>query len=369
MIRSYSTPSDPALALLSVPLSPLLRGRSPCSPRAVNGGRRSRLILRCTLSVILGTVLLVLPVPAAAQSPEVFFEAQVRPLLAERCYSCHGVLDRSELRVNSREALLEGGMSGPAIVPGDPDASLLIRSVRHKIEGQEMPQDGGPLSAHQIESLVEWIAMGAPRPVAEGGDETAGGVGAGSAASAASAMADERLTPGARLMAAVRLVERGVRILQVYCAKGDPWDAHTDTFQHRKNAKDSNPPVAALIKDLKSRGLFDETLVICGTEFGRTPVPETGGGGAAGRVANGRDRNPFGFSIWLAGGGIRGGMTYGADDEFGFKAVQNPLHVHDLHATILYLMGIDHERPTYRDSGRDFRLTDVHGHVIQDIIG
>ena len=173
---------------------------------------RIRLILRCTLSVILGTVLLVLPVPAATQSPEVFFEAQVRPLLAERCYSCHGVLDRGELRVDSREALLEGGVSGPAIVPGDPDASLLIRNVRHEIEGQEMPQDGDPLSAHQIESLVEWIAMGAPWPVAEGSDEPAGGVETGTAASAVSAMAYEGLAPGARLF-----VDRVLPVLERSC--------------------------------------------------------------------------------------------------------------------------------------------------------
>ncbi len=167
---------------------------------------------------------------------------------------------------------------------------------------------------------------------------------------------------------AVRLVERGVRIVQVYYAKGDPWDAHTDIFQHRKNARDSDRPFAAVIKDLKSRGLFDETLVVCGTEFGRTPVLETGGGSAGGRVVNGRDHNPFGFSIWLAGGGIKGGMTYGATDDFGFRAVENPVHIHDLHATILHLMGIDHEKLTYNYSGRDFRLTDVAGEVIHDII-
>ena len=108
--------------------------------------------------------------------------------------------------------------------------------------------------------------------------------------------------------------------------------------------------------------------MVCGTEFGRTPVLETGGGGAAGRVVNGRDHNPFGFSIWLAGGGIKGGVTYGATDDFGFRAVQNPVHVHDLHTTILHLMGIDHTKLTYRYSGRDFRLTDVHGRVIHDII-
>ena len=162
---------------------------------------------------------------------------------------------------------------------------------------------------------------------------------------------------------AVRLVERGVRMVQVYYAKGDPWDAHTDINAHRKNAKDSDQPFAAVIKDLKSRGLFKDTLVICGSEFGRTPVMEMGGG-----QQNGRDHNPFGFTMWLAGGGVKGGTIYGATDDFGFKAVEKPVHVHDLHATVLHLMGIDHTKLTYRYSGRDFRLTDVSGNVIHDII-
>lgn len=165
---------------------------------------------------------------------------------------------------------------------------------------------------------------------------------------------------------AVRLVERGVRMVQVYYAKGDPWDAHSDIQQHRKNAKDSDQPFAAVIKDLKSRGLLDDTIVVCGSEFGRTPVVEVGGG--AGGVAAGRDHNPFGFSVWLAGGGIKGGITHGATDEFGFKAIEKPVHVHDLHATILHLMGIDHTKLTYRYSGRDFRLTDVSGTVLHDIL-
>ena len=169
-------------------------------------------------------------------------------------------------------------------------------------------------------------------------------------------------------LTAVRLIEQGVRMVQVYYAKGDPWDHHGDILNHRRNAKDSDQAFAAVIKDLKSRGLFDETLVVCGTEFGRTPVLETGGGMAGGRVTNGRDHNPFGFSIWLAGGGIKGGIVYGATDDFGFKAVENPVHIHDLNATILYLMGIDHEKLTYPYSGRDFRLTDVFGRVIHEII-
>jgi len=165
---------------------------------------------------------------------------------------------------------------------------------------------------------------------------------------------------------ATRLVEKGVRMVQVYYAKGDPWDAHADIQMHRKNAKDSDQPFAAVIKDLKSRGLFKDTLVICGSEFGRTPVVEIGSGG--GGVQNGRDHNPFGFTMWLAGGCVKGGTIYGGTDDFGFKAVEKPVHVHDLHATILYLLGIDHTKLTYRYSGRDFRLTDVSGNVLHDIV-
>ena len=168
------------------------------------------------------------------------------------------------------------------------------------------------------------------------------------------------------LMAA-RLVEKGVRMVQTYYGKGDPWDAHNDILSYRKLAKDSDQPYAALIKDLKQRGLFQDTLVVCGTEFGRTPAIQTSNDNVGGLV-NGRDHNTLGFSIWLAGGGIKGGTTYGATDEFGFKAVEKKVHVHDLHATMLYLLGIDHTKLTYHYSGRDFRLTDTEGQVIHDII-
>ena len=163
---------------------------------------------------------------------------------------------------------------------------------------------------------------------------------------------------------AVRLVQRGVRMVQVYYAKGDPWDAHIDIQAHRKCAIDSDQPFAAVIKDLKSRGLLDDTLVVCGSEFGRTPVVEMGGNG----IQNGRDHNPFAFTMWMAGGGVKGGLIYGATDDFGFKVVDKPVHVHDLHATILHLLGIDHTKLTYHYSGRDFRLTDVAGNVIHDLI-
>ncbi|MEZ5356843.1 MAG: DUF1501 domain-containing protein [Bryobacteraceae bacterium] len=165
---------------------------------------------------------------------------------------------------------------------------------------------------------------------------------------------------------AVRLVEKGVRMVQVYYASGDPWDAHADIMAHKTNAKNSDQPFAAVIKDLKQRGLWDDTLVVCGSEFGRTPVREVGGGG--GGVRKGRDHNPFGYTMWLAGGAVKGGTIYGATDDFGFKAVEKPVHVHDIHATILHLMGINHLKLTYRYSGRDFRLTDVAGNVLHDIL-
>ncbi|HEV3198148.1 MAG TPA: DUF1501 domain-containing protein [Bryobacteraceae bacterium] len=165
---------------------------------------------------------------------------------------------------------------------------------------------------------------------------------------------------------ATRLAEKGVRMTQVYYSKGDPWDAHGDIFAHKTNAKNSDQAFAAVIKDLKTRGLWKDTLVVCGSEFGRTPVREVGG--ASGSVKRGRDHNPFGFTMWLAGGAVKGGTIYGATDDFGFKAIEKPVHVHDIHATILYLFGIDHTKLTYRYSGRDFRLTDVSGTVLHELI-
>jgi hypothetical protein len=162
-----------------------------------------------------------------------------------------------------------------------------------------------------------------------------------------------------------RLVEHGVRMVQIYFGNSQPWDNHDDILVHRKLAQQSDRPIAALIRDLKSRALLDETLVIVGSEFGRTPSVETS---ASVKVQNGRDHNSYGFSLLLAGGGIKGGITYGATDEFGFRAVEHPVHVHDLHATILHLLGFDHTRLTYRYSGRDFRLTDVHGEVVKGIL-
>ena len=156
-----------------------------------------------------------------------------------------------------------------------------------------------------------------------------------------------------------RLAERGVRFTQVYYGDGQPWDTHNNHNNAvKKLCHDIDQPMAALLRDLKRRGMLEETLVVWGGEFGRTPTTENG---------NGRDHNHYGFTMWMAGGGIRGGMTYGETDDFGFQAVHNRVHIHDLHATILDLLGLNHERLTYRYAGRDFRLTDVAGKVIRDI--
>ena len=171
---------------------------------------------------------------------------------------------------------------------------------------------------------------------------------------------------GRQCLMARRLAERGVRMVQVYHTQTSKrsscqlWDQHGGLrVELPNNCAAVDKPIAGLLTDLKARGLLEDTLVLWGGEFGRTPTAEG---------TDGREHHPFGFTMWLAGGGIRGGMTYGATDEYGWHATENRVHVHDLHATILHLMGIDHEKLTYRYSGRDFRLTDVHGHVVRDIL-
>jgi len=172
-----------------------------------------------------------------------------------------------------------------------------------------------------------------------------------------------------QILIARRLIERGVRFVQVWHGQGQPWDNHDDiAVNHKKLADQCDKAIGALLTDLKRLGLFEETLILWGGEFGRTPTVELPQAGANAGKINGRDHNHWGFTCWLAGGGVKGGQTYGATDEFGFKAVEKPMHVHDLHATILKLMGFDHERLTYRYAGRDFRLTDVHGQVIEELI-
>jgi hypothetical protein len=167
---------------------------------------------------------------------------------------------------------------------------------------------------------------------------------------------------GRQCLQARRLAERDVRFIQINYADNAAtprWDQHSNLKQHAKHAAATDKPVAALLQDLKARGLLEDTLVWWGGEFGRTPFSQN---------KDGRDHNPRGFTVWLAGGGVKPGFSYGQTDEFGYEAVENRVHMHDLHATVLHLLGLDHERLTYRYAGRDFRLTDVYGHVVNDII-
>jgi hypothetical protein len=165
---------------------------------------------------------------------------------------------------------------------------------------------------------------------------------------------------GTGCLLARRLVEAGVRFVNVDYPGGQIWDDHRDVNNNlRKRCPDMDQAAAALIRDLKRRGMLDETLVVWGGEFGRTPVSESG---------SGRDHNPYGFTMWVAGGGFKGGLAYGATDEFGFKAEQNRVSIHDLHATLLNQLGMDHTKLTYRYAGRDFRLTDVSGEVVKDLL-
>lgn len=170
-------------------------------------------------------------------------------------------------------------------------------------------------------------------------------------------------TYGMECLIARRLVERGVRFIELTCPAiggNDRWDQHANLRQsHESNARAVDQPIAGLLADLKRRGLLESTLVVWGAEFGRTPFAQG---------SNGRDHNPFGFTMWLAGGGVRGGTVYGATDEYGYKAVDRPVEIHDLHATMLHLMGVDHTRLTVPFGGREMRLTDVHGHVLRDLL-
>ena len=170
----------------------------------------------------------------------------------------------------------------------------------------------------------------------------------------------ETAANGRNCLMARRLVERGVRFVQLYMGSGSKWDAHSDVEgNHSQYCRETDRPIAGLIKDLKRRGLLDSTLVIWGGEFGRTPMSESG---------TGRDHNPYGFTMWMAGGGTKGGTVYGATDDVGLYAVENKAHVHDIHATILALLGLNHEQLTFQHNGRDERLTITSGKVIKDII-
>lgn len=176
-------------------------------------------------------------------------------------------------------------------------------------------------------------------------------------------------TQARQLLIARRLLEKGVRFVQVWTGEGQPWDNHDDlVVNHKRLAKDCDQAIGALLKDLKQRGMLDSTLIVWGGEFGRTPTVELPTAGANAGKINGRDHNHWGYTTWLAGGGVKGGHVHGATDEWGFQAVDNKVHVHDLQATILHCLGFDHEKLTYRYAGRDFRLTDVSGKVVKEVL-
>ena len=175
---------------------------------------------------------------------------------------------------------------------------------------------------------------------------------------------------GRQTLIARRLLERGVRFIQLWTGDGQPWDSHDEILDHQRLAKDVDPAIAAFMADLKMRGMFDDTLIMWGGEFGRTPAVELPTPGSNAGKQRGRDHNHYGFTMWLAGGGARGGYTHGATDEFGFQALEDQVHVHDLHATLMRLIGFDHERFTYRYAGLDYRLTGVNDcSVVKDLLG
>ncbi|MGV2338243.1 MAG UNVERIFIED_CONTAM: DUF1501 domain-containing protein [Planctomycetaceae bacterium] len=232
----------------------------------------------------------------------------------------------------------------------------LIRSARSRIRSSLQPRRPGRIRHPQLRAGRKDAAR---RPPAHGSRRRIPGD-AGHVRPQRRISQYPHLRP--RMPLARRLVERGVRFIELTCpaGNGDRWDQHSNLVDgHNKNARSVDKPISALLTDLKQRGLLKRTLVVWTGEFGRTPFAQG---------SDGRDHNPFGFSMWMAGGGIKGGTVYGATDDFGYKAIADKAEIHDLHATMLHLLGIDHTKLTYRFGGRDMRLTDVHGIVLRDVL-
>ena len=272
---------------------------------------------------------------------------------------------------NWQSSFLPGTYQGTYIETGDKRAADLIEHLRNAVLAPEEQRQ-------QIDFIAKLNRLRAPDPVLEArihSFETAFRM-----QTAATDAFDIDREPAhirklygdtaqaKQMLIARRLVERGVRFVQVWHGTLQPWDSHNNIeAEHRKLAQQSCQGITALLSDLKERGLLDETLVIWGGEFGRTPTVELTQDNALKPTA-GRDHNNHGFTMWLAGGGAKGGTVHGATDDFGFRAVENRVHVHDLHATVLHLLGLNHEKLVYRHSGRDFRLTDVHGEVVDALL-
>jgi hypothetical protein len=241
--------------------------------------------------------------------------------------------------------------------PGDQDRKLaLLKTLDHGTLGRIGHHDAIEASIANYE-LASQMQTAVPDLMAISGE---------SAATRALYAIDDPYLPtqiyGRQCLIARRLVERGVRFVEVLCPNvgADRWDQHSGLKTgHENNARAVDRPIAGLLRDLKGRGLLDETLVIWAGEFGRTPMAQG---------SDGRDHNPYGFTIWMAGGGVKGGTIHGATDDYGYHAIENKVEIHDLHATMLHLLGLDHKRLTYRFGGRDMRLTDVHGEVVQAIL-
>lgn len=264
---------------------------------------------------------------------------------------------------------LPGAHQGTLVIPGpEPVANIAphipadrqaleLAALRAMNEGHLAKRDADPLLAARLRSFETAFGMQMAVPDAfdlkQESDATLASYGL---------QRGQTTGFGWQCLAARRLVERGVRFVELIdTGSSGNWDAHGDMLTHEPLAKNVDQPTAALLRDLKQRGLLEDTLVVWTTEFGRTPFNNTA-------EAKGREHHPWAFSSWLAGAGVKSGIVHGATDEHGMKAVEKPVHVHDFHATILHLMGFDHEKLTYRHAGRDYRLTDVEGHVVKEVL-
>lgn len=275
-----------------------------------------------------------------------FFESRVRPLLVNSCYECHsGEKNKGGLALANRQGWQKGGESGPAIVPGKPEQSRLIKAVRYHDEKLAMPpkKKGGKLPEQAVPDAFEFR---------QESDATLQSYGLQRGQTTGFAW---------QCLAARRLIERGVRFVELIdTGSSGNWDAHGGMMSHAPFAKNVDQPIAALLRDLKQRGMFEDTLVVWTTEFGRTPFNNTAD-------AEGCEHHPGAFCSWLAGADVKPGIVHGATDEIGLCAAVDPVHVRDFHATILHLMGFDHEQLTYRHAGLDFRLTGVEeSHDVKD---
>lgn len=308
------------------------------------------MMLRSTVTIAMLAALTHPSANAADQDGDLqFFETHVRPLLVEHCYECHNSTDDAQggLAVDWRGGLIDGGDSGTAIVPGNPEASLLLQVIRHEVDGLEMPEGAEKLDDESIKLIERWIRDRANDPRAREPSEE----------SSSRDLSWQVKFDKRKEWWSLQPVAQGSG---KFAPTINPWDQHQNLEKgHADMAEQVDQPVAALLKDLKRCGLLEETIVLFSGEFGRTSFAQG---------SNGRDHDPYGFSLWVAGGGFKGGHVHGATDEFGYEVVENEVNVYSLWATIQHQLGLDHERATYHFAGRDYRLSDVEGHVIHDLI-